>query len=227
MIFLGKAKHFNDYNELSAAASEFVAKKVEGAKGQFSIAFPGGSSVKGMLQILGEQKPSWPHVNAVMADERLVSKNDPQSNFSQANKLFFSKAKAIHVHPFEKGDSLADYNKKFFSVTRGKLDLAILGVGEDGHIASLFPGAEALQDASEGFIEIKNAPKMPRERISLSPKSIAQSKDVLLLFASESKRSAYNNFCDKSVSQNDCPAKIVLGAKSVSIMTVFGDLNAQ
>jgi 6-phosphogluconolactonase/glucosamine-6-phosphate isomerase/deaminase len=91
----------------------------------------------------------------------------------------------------------------------GGLDIAFFGMGPDGHTASLFPHHLALNSEEEWFIKIDNAPKMPPERISLSPKSIQSLPHVCLFAVGESKKEALANFLDETVSTDDCPAKLL------------------
>ncbi|MEK6957579.1 MAG: 6-phosphogluconolactonase [archaeon] len=216
--------HCKNYRELSKRAAELILKDVSSAKKQFSISIPGGNSVKGVLEELAAKKANWNHVNVFMADERVVPLNDNESNYKQANEIFFSKANGIHAHAFIAHEGIDDYNKKFLAITKGKLDLLVLGVGEDGHIASLFPNSMEPGEKGEGYVMVKDAPKPPKERISLSVGAIKNAEKTILLFASESKKPAFENFMNAKVKQNDCPAKIVLNSNArVFVYTAFGE----
>ena len=219
--------HCSFYNEMSRKAAELIVKEISSAKKQFSLAIPGGRSVQGLLTELSMLKMSWASVNVFMTDERLLPLTEHESNYWQAKELFFSKANSVHAFPFEMEKGIAEYNRKFLSVTGGKLDLLVLGVGEDGHVASLFPGDEVMNTDANAYVEIHDAPKGPSERISLSPKAIVEGKAVLLLFASDSKKKAYDKFLDEKVSVAECPAKIALKAQRVFVLTVFGGKNAE
>lgn len=219
--------HCKNYHELSKKAAELILKGVSSAKKQFSIAIPGGNSVKGVLEELAAKKANWNHVNVFMADERIVPLNDNESNYKQANETFFSKANGIHAHAFIAHEGIDDYNKKFLAITKGKLDLLVLGVGEDGHIASLFPNSMELGEKGEGYVMVKNAPKPPKQRVSLSKNAIANAETIILLFASESRKTAFENFVKKGIDETSCPAKIVLNSKArVFVYIVFGEGNA-
>ncbi len=218
--------HCRDFASMSEKTVQTIAAEINSAKKQFCMALPGGNSVSGVLESLRSQKIMWQAVNVFMADERLVAPADKDSNFRQANELLFSKVAGVHAFPFKMDEGLSAYQSKFLFVTKGNLDLVVLGVGEDGHIASLFPNHAALKNKAEGYIEVKGAPKPPAERISLSPKAIEGAGAVILLFASESKRQAFEKFMDKKVSASQCPAKIALKAKRAFVFTVFGGKNA-
>src|SRR3989344_238602 len=214
--------HCKNYEEMSEKAAKIVFERASSAKKQFSIAISGGDSIKGLLRILGEKKPKWPHVNVFMVDERAVSVNSPESNFEQARELFFSKSPEIHAHALDLKKGAKEYSNRFMEITKGKVDLIVLGVGEDGHIASLFPNKPSLDYKEEGYLEISDSPKPPKKRFSLSVKTIQNAQSSIILFASESKKPAFKRFMDEEASYQDCPAKIIRGNKNVSVFTVFG-----
>tara|TARA_Y100000310_G_scaffold57396_1_gene52591 strand:- start:3232 stop:3897 length:666 start_codon:yes stop_codon:yes gene_type:complete len=216
--------HCKSFEEMSSKVAKIIVHEVTNSKKQFSLALPGGNSVKGILNELAKQNV-WNAVNVFMTDERMVSIESEESNFKQANDLFFSKVQGIHTNPFEVEKGIDDYNTKFNSM--GKFDLIILGVGEDGHVASLFPNHESIKSKETGFIEIHNAPKEPENRISLSPKSISDANLVIFLFASQEKKDAYKKFINKEVDYIECPAKISMNAENVLVYTVFGDEYAE
>lgn len=107
------------------------------------------------------------------------------------------------IRPMMNSDG-AEYSERV-----GSIDIAFFGMGPDGHTASLFPHHPAL--ASEGlwFIKIDNAPKLPPERISLSPKSIQSLEHICLFAVWESKKEALANFLDETVDVLDCPVKLL------------------
>ena len=222
-----KTFHCKDFNEMSEKAADLVLQEILGAKKQVAMAISGGNSVTGLLKVLAEKKTGLQGVNAFMADERLVSATDPESNYRQANELLFSKVPGIHGFPFDMKEGIDDYNRKFLIVTKGKFDMLVLGVGEDGHIASLFPNNPALKSGEDGYIPVHDSPKPPEKRITLSHEAICNANAVILLFASDSKREAYEKFSDAWIKEVDCPAKIALKAKRTFVFTVFGELDAK
>ncbi len=227
MVFMLKIIHCHDFASMSRQAADLIEGEIRASKKQFSLALPGGNSITGILKELSARPVGWQLVNAFMADERLVPPTDPESNYRQADELLFSKAQGIHAFPFWLDNGLAEYDRKFMAVTKGVLDLVVLGVGEDGHIASLFPDHPALNESKPGYIEVHNAPKQPSFRVSLSRKAIESALVVVLLFASEGKRQAFEKFMGKSIEAQECPAKIALKAKRVYVFTVFGGANAE
>jgi 6-phosphogluconolactonase len=142
-------------------------------------------------------------VHFFWADERCVPPTDPESNFKLANELLFAPLKipASQIHRIRGEDSpkvavkLAEEElRRVLSLradNQSALDLIFLGMGEDGHVASLFPGAspEILNCASP-FLAIENSPKPPPRRISLSYAAIAAAKQVWVLVSGAGKEAA-------------------------------------
>lgn len=112
-------------------------------------------------------------------------------------------SEANFIRPTMDSDG-AEYSERV-----GNIDIAFFGMGPDGHTASLFPHHPALSSGKEWFIQIDNAPKLPPERISLSPKSIQILWHICLFAVWESKKEALANFLDETVSTDDCPVKLL------------------
>jgi 6-phosphogluconolactonase len=216
-----------NYDEMSLKAAEIISGKLNSGKRPFSIAISGGTSVKGLLEKMSDSKIDWFGVNIFMADERIVDMQSQESNYFQADNLLFSKIKKANAYKFDPSKGINDYNKKFLEITKGKLDLAVLGVGEDCHIASLFPGSKAIKYKKDGYVYVGNSPKPPKQRITLSAQTISNADSILLLFASDSKLSAYKKFLSSNETKETCPAKIALSAKQTIALTVFGGVNAK
>ncbi len=218
-----KTMHSKNYGEMSAKAADHIAEHILSAKTQLSAAFSGGTSVQGLLKELASRKMNWSAVNVFVSDERLmVPLTGKDSNFRMLDEALLSKAEGVHKFAFDMGKGLHEYNQKFMAVTKGRLDLVALGVGEDGHIASLFPNSPELKNGDIGYIPVENAPKPPARRVSLSSEAIARAENIILIFASDSKKDAYKKFSDPSTAISDCPAKIALKAKHVFVHTAFG-----
>jgi 6-phosphogluconolactonase len=148
-----------------SAADEFaaLASVAVQSNGKFSVALSGGSTPKNLYSLLGSASvPNipWEKIFFFFGDERCVPPNDPDSNYRMARETgMFSKIADDHVfrvHTDEKNADAAalDYEqtlKKFFGLLPGefpRFDLVLLGLGPDGHTASLFPGTAALDEKS-------------------------------------------------------------------------------
>src|SRR4051794_756637 len=128
--------------------------------GRFTVALSGGSTPKGMYSLLASgayPNIPWNKVFFFLSDERNVPPDDPDSNFRLANEALLSKIRAQHVYrvPTEVNDAESaarSYEQTLMDVFQlapgefPRFDLLLLGLGPDGHTASLFPGSAALQE---------------------------------------------------------------------------------
>jgi len=144
-------KIFADSKELARGAAEyFVARKPE------TVALSGGSTPKLMFQMLADQfrdDVPWDKIHFFWSDERHVPPDDPESNYRMANEALLSHVNGIvHRIPSENPDAAAaanEYEQTLVEVTKQtlpRLDLIFLGLGTDGHTASIFPGSEVLHE---------------------------------------------------------------------------------
>jgi 6-phosphogluconolactonase len=149
-----------------AAAEEFLSQgnQAIAARGKFSVALSGGSTPRGLFSLLASGKiPSipWDKIFFWWSDERHVPPGDPESNYRMANEALLSKVpvpagNVFRVRTEEKDAKLAasEYEqalRRFFALRPGefpRFDLIYLGIGPDGHTASLFPGSAGLEEKS-------------------------------------------------------------------------------
>jgi 6-phosphogluconolactonase len=208
---------FASADELACAAASAWLDEIESANRAgktHCVALSGGRITQKFFAATVEQAglrkigdggtPSLPaNVHFFWADERCVPPADPESNFKLANELLFAPLKipASQIHRIRGEDSpqvaakfAEEELRRIVSANKGRqpvLDLIFLGMGEDGHVASLFPDAppEILNCASP-FLAIENSPKPPPHRISLSYAAIAAAKQVWVLVSGAGKAPA-------------------------------------
>lgn len=171
--------------ELAAALAARVlaaAAEAGAARGRFALAIPGGSVVH--LFARGLAAPvaaaNW-HV--FWTDERRVRLSDPQSNFRLADTELLPKLAGAHFHPIR--GAAADYENELRPFL--PLDLVLLGVGEDGHVASLFPGNPATRETTRLVAEVYNAPKPPPDRATLTFPVLNAARQILVVAAGAGK----------------------------------------
>jgi 6-phosphogluconolactonase len=200
-------KIFNNIRELSNFAAErFVAianRSVE-KKSRFLVALSGGTTPLKLFEILSNKKISkqipWQKTIIFWADERCVALDHPDSNFGQANEKLFKliSIPADNVHPIncEKDATKAtdDYSKLLISYSDTgdsipRFDLVIMGLGADGHTASLFPGSNIETNKLTTLVEVKYQDKSTK-RISLTSAVFNNAAEVLFLVTGESKAQA-------------------------------------
>ena len=190
-----------------AAAEEFaqLANQAVQAQGKFSVALSGGSTPKGMFALLAGEKfssLSWNKIYFFWGDERYVPLQHPENNYRMANEALLSKVpvpreNAFRVRTEEKDASGAalDYEqtlKGFFRLRDGEVprfDLIFLGMGPDGHTASLFPGTAAL-DETKRLVVANWVEKFKAYRITFTYPVLDAAACVTFLVAGEDKASA-------------------------------------
>jgi 6-phosphogluconolactonase len=97
-----------------------------------------------------------------------------------------------------------------------RCDILLLSAGEDGHIASLFPGNKLLESQKRAYLEVRDAPKPPPHRYTISPAVVRDSHSVMLFFLGPSKTRAFLEFSKSDNSVKNCPARIALDKKSAA-----------
>ena len=162
---------------VAACAQEAIA-----ARGAFHLALPGGS----VLSLLARGLP--PRTDASQwhlfwTDERCVPLADPRSNFHLAETELLPKLPGARVHPVR--GSAADYETEIAPFL--PLDLALLGLGEDGHVASLFPGHPALLETSRATADVHGAPKPPPDRVTLTLPALNRARHLLVVASGSAK----------------------------------------
>lgn len=189
----------------SAWLDEITAANREGKT--YCVALSGGRiTQKFFAATVGQAKArkiSFERVHFFWADERCVPPTDPESNYKLANELLFAPLKipACQVHRIRGEDSpqvspkLAEEEVRRIAPAHKNgqpaLDLIFLGMGEDGHVASLFPGAGAeILNCTAAFLAIENSPKPPPGRVSLSYAALVAAKQVWVLVSGAGKAAA-------------------------------------
>jgi 6-phosphogluconolactonase len=194
---------FPDLTALSRAAAEFfgaLSKKAIAARGGFSIAISGGSTPLPLYTLLGSspwrENIDWKHVHVFWADERCVPPDHRESNFKLADDTFIARA-AIpdeNIHRID-GEIEADqaalkYEQElrafFGAAPYPVFDLVLLGVGEDGHTASLFPGNAVVQERERFAVAVHlDAPRL--SRVTLTLPVLNHAAEILFLVSGGAK----------------------------------------
>ncbi|AFG36403.1 6-phosphogluconolactonase [Spirochaeta africana] len=221
----------------TAAVCKQALRQAVAENGQAVIAIPGGRSITRVLEALRDDpEVPWEHIHIFWVDERWVPLEHPDSNFGAAWQPVLQPLVAAgrmhqdQVHPFRYRSDLPDggvglYQSEFRQYAADsaeRFDLVLLGVGEDGHCASLFPRHPALAETGYGFIAVDNSPKPPPQRMSASRTMIAAARCAVLLFFGEGKRTALERFGDDEVPIEACPCKIALQAVHTVVVTDLG-----
>ena len=174
-------------------------------RGRASLLVSGGSTPKRLYQELSKEDLAWPNVDIALVDERWVHPNHPASNQAFINQhLLQNQAASAHfiamkTHHNEAADGLASCEKHYQSLTK-PFDMTLLGMGNDGHTASLFPSAQGLDRAlddgnSQLCASISALPSDVTgewtERMTLSLYGLMQSRQLHLLITGQQKLDVY------------------------------------
>ena len=171
-----------------AAAQEIAARLRQGAR---SLVLAGGTTPKRCYEILAGLEVEWGRVTVLFGDERCVAPDDAESNYRMAREALLSRVAPATVYrmPAELGPD--EGAKAYADVVRHvtQFDLVLLGIGEDGHVASLFPGHHLLK-ATGLTAGIRDSPKPPPQRVTLTLGVIRDARHVLILATGAGKANA-------------------------------------
>src|SRR4051812_39159434 len=191
-----------DLTELTRILADEVQRSAAAAiaeRGLFSIALPGGSVATSCFPVLAVLPIDWTRTHFWWVDERAVPATDPESNYGLAERLWLIPAgvpaSSIHRMPADAGDlvAAADAYGEELSGALGRvpvLDLALLGMGPDGHVASLFPGHHLLDEHERLAVAISDAPKPPPQRLTLTLPVLQRARTVVVAAFGASKAKA-------------------------------------
>ena len=206
-------------------AEEMVGMIKESAnkKKIFTVALSGGSTPELLFTILSEnfaRSVSWKNVHIFWGDERCVPSDNAESNFGMAWRKFLSKIEIpslnIHrIHGEDDPEKEASRYSEEISLHTGKrdgmplFDLVLLGLGEDGHTASIFPGHPELF-YSDKICEVTIHPVTKQKRISLTGKVINNAEAVTFLVTGKKKEKIVKNIFKKDPSASNYPASYIV-----------------
>lgn len=216
----------------AAVAARFITKAVDliAEFDEASVVLTGGTMGFAVLDAIN-QSPArdsvdWSRVNVWWGDERWLPAGDPERNETQAREALLDHVPLdpARVHPFAASDSGVELDAASdvyaaeiaanapANATMPHFDITFLGVGPDGHIASLFPDRGGIREREKSVISVRNSPKPPPERLSLTLPSINSSARVWLVVAGADKASALGLIL-AGASINEVPAAGVQGRR--------------
>ena len=171
-----------------AAAAEIAEALRDGAK---TLVLTGGTTPKRCYELLSTLDVEWGRVAVLFGDERCVPPDHPDSNYRMAKETLLDRVMPATIYriPAELGpeEGADEYAEVVANVA--PLDFVLLGVGEDGHIGSLFPGHPALH-ADGMTIGIHDSPKPPPERVTITLEAIRDAGLVMILATGKGKADA-------------------------------------
>jgi 6-phosphogluconolactonase len=194
---------FDDAEALARHAAEWLCALAERSSGSFAVSLSGGSTPRRLYQLLANADLPWERVHWFWGDERYVPHDDAQSNYRMACEALLGRAPvpAANVHPMPTAglspeEAAAAYEavlQRFYGARtlareRPLFDAMLLGIGEDGHTASLFPGQPALEEERRWVVAVRGAKK--EARITLTYPALQSSRHTAFLATGAAKRDA-------------------------------------
>lgn len=191
---------FENIDELSNSAKHAFIKIANEAiqqRGQFLIALSGGSTPIKLFEKLAQENLNWVRMHFFWADERCVPVGDDENNYGQVKKILFDRIKIpegnIHripsdLRPADAADQYSLTLKKFADIPLDwpRFDLVLLGMGDDGHTASLFPGSPI--DVTRPTLAVTaNYQGRPANRVTLTQNVFNSARNIIFLVAGASK----------------------------------------
>jgi len=191
-----------------------------------SCALSGGATAMIFLPAIRAANVDWNRITLFWADERAVPIDDPDSNYGLAERMLLSplgarapRAIRMPADTPQLGQAALWYDDALATELNGApLDLAILGVGEDGHICSLFPGHKALLVEDLRAVAIEDSPKPPARRLSLTLRYVLQTKKIWVIAIGARKLPVLRAALEKT--SRSTPLDLVMRhAKDVTVFT--------
>ncbi len=186
---------FHDADEVAWAAAEIIGEMARHAieqRGRFTLVLAGGSTPMAAYRLLREQAQEWSRWAFFFGDERCLPPFHPERNSVMAREALLDHlplaSHQVHEIPAELGPEKGAARYEPLVRNARPFDLVLLGLGEDGHTASLFPGQTHPPDRL--VVPVHDAPKPPPERVSLNYGALAACRGLLFLVTGRAKRHA-------------------------------------
>ena len=209
-----KALRLAAYRHILDAATHAIEQH-----GRFLIVLAGGNTPRGVYRMLRFARTDWSRWQVYFGDERCLPADDAERNSRMAADAWLNHVPIlkhqVHVIPAELGASAAALAYAQALCDIGDFDLVLLGLGEDGHTASLFPGCDwGDSENATDALAVFDAPKAPAQRVSLSASRLSRAHEVLFMVAGESKRNAVRQWRMGA----DIPARAIQPKTGIDIL---------
>lgn len=209
---------FRDSDELSqAAAKKFIelANQAITERGRFLVSLSGGSTPMKLFERLANETLDWTRAHFFWGDERCVPVDDPGNTYGQTKKILFDKIGTTNIHRIQSELEPAQAAQAYAQTLSGfadapfdfpRFDLVLLGMGDDGHTASLFPGS--LVDIETSTIAVTaHYQDRPANRVSLTPKVFNQAREIWFLVTGAGKAETLRRVINGERNLDQLPAQ--------------------
>jgi len=216
---------------MHAAAERWVSAAAQAIEvsGRYAVALAGGSTPQSLYALLAADPYAsavdWSRVNVFWSDERCVPPDDPRSNYRMAREALLARVPILEENTFrirgedEPAAAAAAYERElreFFATHDGpprltpgsRFDLVLLGMGEDGHTASLFPGMAAPREGSP-WVKVVHLPEGSMSRVTLTPGVIDAAAEIVFLVSGRAKAATLQRVLEGPYRPEALPAQII------------------
>jgi 6-phosphogluconolactonase len=195
-----RVRVFDDAEAVARYAADTLAGAIDSARGdgrELHVALAGGTTPKRAYELLAAAEGDWSHVHLWLGDERCVPHDDPESNARMVRESLLSNARAapavLHavMSPEVPEDAAWLYGRQLLEhMPDAVFDIVLLGMGPDGHTCSLFPGHPVLNVSAAPVSPVRDSPKPPPERVTLTLPVLRAARFTLLLATGTEKQAA-------------------------------------
>jgi 6-phosphogluconolactonase len=227
-----------DLEALSVAAAGLFAaeaRKAVQARGKFAVALAGGNTPQRTYELLAQEPfrdlVPWQNTHIFWGDERCVLADDPRNNARMAGKALLDHVPvpSEQVHPMvcdrspnDAADGYEALLRDFFADGRSRFDLILLGLGGNGHTASLFPGTSALNEQQRWVADVY-LPEERLHRLTLTPAALNQAALVIFLVSGYAKASILRKVFEDTQDPSGIPARLIKPAHGELLWLVDRD----
>ncbi len=197
--------------EAGAKIAEALAEAASATEGRVSLVVAGGSTPGPVYRWLTEAGGvSWDRIDIYFGDERCVPPEDPDSNYRMVRESLLEPAgitsERVHRMEAERTDRDAAA-AEYAECLPDRLDVLLLGMGEEGHTLSLFPGSPALRERVRLVVPV-TTPKPPPDRLTLTPPAVERAKRIFVLARGDKKADAVARALDGPLDVDACPIQL-------------------
>jgi 6-phosphogluconolactonase len=219
-------------DELARLAAQWIADRLRdelaAGKKRASLALAGGTTPREVHEALTRESVPWDRVHIFFGDERCVPPDHPDSNYRMAKESLLDRVPILpeNVHrPRAEDRDREGAARAYEEELPDTLDVIVLGIGEDGHTASLFPGSPALAEGTRRYVPVVG-PKPPPERLTITPVVIAAANAVIVLAKGDGKAAAVARALEGDWDPTSTPAQLARKAYWVLDTGAAGALRA-
>jgi len=224
-----------DRAELRRLAAELLARKIHAAvqaRGRCSLALSGGSTPGPVYEELGDsdlaEKIPWSQLEIYFADERAVPVDHAESNYRLVKETLLRSHPEVLGQMFRMPADAPDRDQAARRYARrmpDPLDILVLGMGPDGHTASLFPGSAALDEREQRVVAV-TAPKPPAERMTITPPVLERARAIVVIASGAEKAAMVARALSGAPDPKSVPAQLARRGTWVLDQAAAGDLAA-